>query len=297
MKKKGLFLVVLCVAAVLLLRGVPWFQDDSLDLPIQFINSNQLPCTSIEIEGNSYSVEIDLGTRMAVSLHKNILENMQKEPDGNSRRMDIRGNKYETPIYLIPNIRVGKQLLKKIQTREESLDFFVNCSIGVDAQTDIQNAGRIGREFFRDKNIFMDLNNCIFIACNGPKNLKKRNYKIDNLIPIPFRSTSGGIFLDVETDMGVQRFVLDTGSTLSVIRASDYKEGVPIRQCRGLPVIETSKFVMNGIDFGRRDLCLVDISPAFDDMDGLLGMDFLKEYIVYLDFGKKMAYIGKSVKR
>ena len=297
MKKRSWFLVTLCVAAVLVWRGFAFFQGAYFCLPIQLSSGYQIPCTSIEIEGNTYEVEIDLGTKMAVSLHKNILENMQKEPHGTSRRMDFRGNKYETPVYLISHVRVGNQLLKKIQTREEASDFCTQGCIVAESKTNVANAGRIGRDFFQDKNIFMDLNNCVFIACNGVKDLKKWNYKIDHLTPIPFRSTSGGIFFDIETDIGVQRFELDTGSTLSMIRASDYKEGTSTRQCSGLSVMETSKFVMNGIDFGHRDLYLIDISPALDDMDGVLGMDFLKEYIVYLDFGKKMAYIGKSVKR
>ena len=291
MRKKGLFLVILSIAALLVLRGFHFFQPSSFCLPIQLMNPYQIPCTTIEIEGKIYQVEIDLGTKMALSLHKDILQKIKKELCGTSRRLDFLGNRYETPLYLIPNVRVGNRRLKRVKTREESGDFCAKTSIVVEAKTDVQKDGRLGRDFFVDKNIFMDFHNLVFVVCEKISDLKQ--YKIDDFLPVPFKVTSSGIFVDIDTDIGVQRFAIDTGSTASAIRASSMANDRAVQR-EGLSVFETSKFIVNGVDLGHRDLYLLDISQQLDELDGFLGMDFLKEYALYLDFSKQVAYISKS---
>ncbi len=184
-------------------------------------------------------------------------------------------------------------LLKKAKAKEESLDFTTKGSVIAKAKG-ISNAGRLGRDFFAGKNIFMDFNHRVLIICSELKDIRKEGYEIKNLITVPFKNTSDGIVLEIETDMGKKKFVLDTGTTVSVIRTENLNK-VPIQQKEGTPITKTSKFIIGGIDFGWRELYLLDISREFK-IDGLLGMDFLKDHMVYLDFTKKTVYIGKSSK-
>ena len=60
-----------------------------------------------------------------------------------------------------------------------------------------------------------------------------------------------------------------------------------------LPAIKLSNFQINGIDFGTQDMVLIDLSPEIS-VDGILGISFLREYAVFLDFSKHVAYIGES---
>ncbi len=291
MKKKGIFLALVLLAVLSSVWGLSFFRSYDFIVPIEFLNAYQIPCTSIEIEGSTYQVEIDLGSKIPLSLDKHVLEKIKKDPCGTSRWIDFRGNRYETLTYSIPEIRLGTFLLKKIKAKEESLHFAAENSIIIESKEHL-NAGRIGRDFFSGKNIFMDFNHRIFIACGKLKDLEKRGYKTEDLAVVPFKITLDGIVLEIETDMGKRKFVLDTGSTVSAIRWEPLQESNKERL--GIPVIETSKFSMGKIDFGFRELYLLDISQAFDGMDGLLGMDFLKEHLIYLDFAKSTAYVGKS---
>lgn len=287
MKKRGIALTILSIAAFFLLYGSDLFRSYYFSIPIEHVNAYRIPCTSIEIEGKNYPVEIDLGSKTALSLHKEVLDKIRKDPCGLSRRADFLGNKYETPLYLIPSIKIGSLLLKKIKAKEESLDFTATNSIVTQAK-ETQNGGRLGRDFFSGKNLFMDFSHRTLIACSKLKDIEREGYEVKKMTPVPFKNTAGGVVLEIETDMGRMNFVLDTGSTTSVIR--DTKK-MPENK---MPIVETLKFSMNGIDFGPQKLYLLNISPEFEEIDGLLGMDFLNEHALYLDFAKKTAYIGKT---
>lgn len=287
MKKTGIVLTIFFMATFLVLCGLGFFRSYYFSIPIEFVNAYQIPCTSIEIEGRSYPVEIDLGSKTALSLHKEVLDKISKDRCGVSRRLDFLGNKYETPLYFISNVKIGSLLLRKIKAKEESSGFSAKSSILIQAKEN-RSEGRLGRDFFSGKNLFMDFSHRIFIACSKLKDIEREGYETKKLAAIPFKSTADGVILEIETDMGLAKFVLDTGTTASAIRKT--REALE----NEILAIETSKFAMSGIDFGPRKLYLLDISPEFEEIDGFLGMDFLNEHVVYLDFAKEVAYIAKT---
>ena len=88
--------------------------------------------------------------------------------------------------------------------------------------------------------------------------------------------------------------MLDTGCTRSLLKPSVI-EGLESTEWNpGLFSWHSSKFSFGGQGFGSLDFLLVEMAPIFSKIDGMIGMDFLKEHVVYIDFQKKRAYIGKS---
>lgn len=106
--------------------------------------------------------------------------------------------------------------------------------------------------------------------------LQKAGLLSQNLLRIPFEPNPNGIFLSVETDQGTYRLVLDTGATGTIIRAPH-------------PASST-KFCIMGHDFGERDILTLDVAPRLD-FDGLLGMDFLCDYPLFIDYSNKVIFI------
>lgn len=288
-KKIGVVFSIVSVGLFLSLYGLTVFRSYFFSIPIELVNAYQIPCTSIEIGGNSYLVEIDLGSKTALSLSKEVLDKLKKDPCGVSRRVDFLGNKYETPLYFLSNVKVGRLLLKKIKAREESSSFTQHSTLV--AAKECQNMGRIGRDFFSDKNLFMDFGHHVFVACNQLKDIKKAGYEVKEMTSIPFKTTANGITLEIETDMGSGKFVLDTGATGSCIRNAKKSH---VDQQNGMPFVITSKFSIGGTEFGPTKLYLLDISPELDKIDGFLGMDFFTNHLVYLDFKKETIHIGKN---
>ena len=293
LKKKRISLIVGLIVTTLSVVGFNFRGSYYFVIPIECLNSYQIPCTSIEIEGNKYQVEIDLGSKTAISLDKKVLGKIDKKQCGTSRRIDFRGNEYETSTYFIPKTKVGTLSAKHIKAREESVEFTTKNAIILETKEN-RCEGRIGRDFFHGKNIFMDFGRYTFIACSQLKNLEKEGYKSKDFLATPFKDTANGIILEIETDLGKQKFIFDTGTSISVIRPQELGADNQ-KQKNGIPIIETSKFIIDGINFGSRELYLLDITQAFDGIDGILGMDFLKEHPVYLDFAKHTAYIGNAL--
>jgi hypothetical protein len=82
--------------------------------------------------------------------------------------------------------------------------------------------------------------------------------------------------LSIETDTGTYRLMLDTGSTSTAIRAPHSAI--------------TEKFCIMGHDFGERPIKALDVNPRLE-FDGFLGMDFFREYPLFIDYSNKVIFI------
>lgn len=285
--KKYLFLLLLFVLSLCFI--FPYFFCYHYIIPIDKLNSYKIPCATIEIEGNRYSVEIDLGSKTALSLHSDVLRKIQKESIGVSKRIDFQGNYYETKAFLIPQVQLGSLVLKKARAKEEAISFSTTGSI-IQSVNEPTYAGRVGRDLFSGKNIFMDFQNGFFAVTNDVRFLKQKGYNLFQSVQTSFEFTSDGIIFECDTDLGCLHLILDTGSTLSVIRKP--KNNGSKDSTKGIPLFSSSKFSISGVNFGPKEFGLIQLSDEYKEIDGLLGMDFLKEHFVYLDFKKNRAYFG-----
>lgn len=270
--------------------------------PITFIPGSGVPKTDVIIEGTSYSLIVDLGACLDLSLRADILENLQKEPLESTYSIDIKGNRFLENTYRLPEIRIRNMKIKTPEVHEENPSFLVEGSSIYDTSGQspneqlAQKQGRIGRGILGLSNLFMDFQNSVMFACSDLYKRKKEGYDIRKLQPVPFKVLSEGIIFTANTDLGPRRFLLDTGATHSFLKPSLAKNISSVDLYPGLPCYHSSTFVLGGKDFGAIDLILFEIAPSLGDFDGIIGMDFLKEHIVYLDFAKKEALIGKSLK-
>ncbi|MBU6384152.1 MAG: hypothetical protein KGR16_07575, partial [Verrucomicrobia bacterium] len=258
------------------------------------MSAYKIPTTYVEIQGHKYAMEIDLGSKTALTLHKSVLEQIKKTSAGTSRWMNVKGEKYETPKYSIQEVKIGNFSVHNASSKEESGNFANHGSILVQdsACQAEQQAGRIGRDLFSHHNLFLDCHRLVCFICSHVQDLRKSDYQLDRFTQTPMHMTSDGVVIEVDTDIGAKRFLLDTGSTISVIRNIDIPEKIAFHNA--MPVYESSKFLIRGTDFGKQILYLLDISPDFKDSDGILGMNFFNEHAVFLDFTKNVVYIGRS---
>lgn len=265
-------------------------------MPIGFSDAN-IPFTEVEIEGRIYFFEIDSGCDFPLSMRSDLLERIeQKESIGTGKWRDVKGNWYETPAYLIQQLNLGDLEFSDVLVQQEDDDFLINTTFGEwDDEDDEEESkqGTIGLPLLEEKNILFDFSNYIFLVSNDFEQLEEDGYDLGSMIQVPFEAQEGIVF-SVETDLGTQKLMIDTGCTLNLVRASlaqgeDLEEGD-----LGLPLFTTSQFILGGQDFGSMGLHLFDIASEFDEIDGLLGMDFLDQHVLYFDFENGVAYIGKA---
>jgi len=64
------------------------------------------PTVDVSIQGNLYSLEIDLGSSFPFSLSEEILQNINKTDYGTAEWSDFKGQKYQSPAYTIPEVKI-----------------------------------------------------------------------------------------------------------------------------------------------------------------------------------------------
>jgi hypothetical protein len=288
------------IGAVLLVITITGFAWNStrintyyVQIPTRF-STQYLPLISVKIQNNDYLLEVDLGSKYQVTLNRHIINQLDKKNSGTLISRDAMGNSYERAAYLVPLVKIGDLSFSDVIVDEQSDDFIANTTFGASAtKDDFENRlGYIGRALLAKRNLLLDFHNSRMFISNDIKRLKSAGYHLENFTQCAFEMGKAGIVLPMDTDMGKIRFCLDTGCTASFIRASFVSHQVPDGKKYGLPFIRTSKFEIGGRDFGAMNLHLLNMTPELSEFDALLGMDFLKNHVVYIDHRDQVVYIG-----
>jgi len=241
-------------------------------IPVSVGNCS-IPNIDICIEGINYSLEVDLGGGFLLSLSADLLSNIHKTHYGTSSWIDFKGNKYSAPSYILPEVKIEELIFSDAFVSEDREDFHENVIFNA---SPLKGIGSIGRLILEKYNFFLDFGNSAIYACNSYKSLQEKELLSRNLLTIPFVLHPDGIMLSVETDTGFLDLLLDTGTSCTAIR-------VPHPDF-------TSKFCLMDHDFGARSIFPLELHSSFN-YDGFLGMDFLKEYSLYIDYPNKLIYL------
>ena len=298
MRKKHDFVLILFSLIFLSLLRFFANKNQIIQIPISFTPAG-IPLVSVKIEGSTHFLELDIGSKCELSLDQNVLDHIQnKKPSGTIHWRDIKGNFYESPSYLIPRLEIEGLVLKDVVASQENMDFRRDTTLWNDKKNEQapkkQFVGNLGRLLLEKTNLLIDFKNLSMFACNNKRELNKAGFFLDHMTQIPFEGGMKGIIMKVDTEAGVLRLGLDTGSTVTLIRASRLQDQKSTKDNRGFSVYTSRSFVIGNKDFGPKNLLLYEITPELNEIDGILGMDFLKNHILYIDYKDKVIYIENS---
>jgi hypothetical protein len=206
---------------------------------------------------------------------------------GVSQIFDVNGNIYEQPEYRIPYIHFGPFEMTDVWAIEENYLFIREGNkIGrkrrpLRIQDQIDNIdGKIGSRLFDSSgcSCYFDMSRSIF--CMGTRlGQITKDYPLIDFMKNKIEVINGFICLDVLTDRGMKKFMLDTGASCSLIQKMPQ---------------DRQEIKMDLELFGRRRFVTFDL-PNNLPFDGILGIDFFEDYKMCLDFSNQTIYI-KPVK-
>ncbi len=254
------------------------------------------PLIHVKIDNTYYPLELDLaGSSSELTLSKEILNNIVKKLlNAKTQWRDLLGNQYKSSEYLISAIYFKDLKLKNIYAKEENQEYLDNITLWEEEGDDLfEEYGTIGLKLAEKHNILLDFPRDRLFFSNNLGRLKKEGFDIDSYLPVPFMRLKEGIVFAIDTDVGKNNFLLDTGATISIFRETFFENEEKLNEIHGKKVFFSSKFKIADCDFGKQDLILLNISSEFESFDGILGMDFIKKYVIYLDFDKKIMYLQK----
>jgi hypothetical protein len=106
---------------------------------------------------------------------------------------------------------------------------------------------------------------------------EQAKYSLDGFIPVPMKIGKCGPEIQLETEMGVKRLLVDTGAGRSVLRGKGKDKDL--------------RFWTDEHDLGALKVCFFELTDRFE-VDGILGMDFFLKHRVCIDFPGSMVYIS-----
>ena len=286
----GLLLVTLIYVSSETLFPTSYYQK----IPVRFSHVNA-PIIDVEIEGTLYPIGVFPASKFPMSLYQDIMTNIKKIPHEKVQWKTGAGGSFEAMSYLIPKVKIGNLLWRDVITIEEKEGSMKGVMLGTDPDRTIASykfVGDLGRPFFDKYNVLFDFPHERMIITNDIKKMKKEGFDINKMVKIPLEE-GRGMIMKVETDLGSKNFLISTGSTLSGIRTSllQGKACKPMQQ--GLDAFISPQFIINGHDFGEMVLCSYELPADLHEIDGEIGMDFLKNHVVYLDYHNRVIYIEK----
>ena len=266
------------------------YEEISLDL-----NEYAFPYINVFIEEFQYPMVVDLGSRLEMTLQSEYLKQLSRYPNGQEKWKNFKGNEFVRSNYKIPEATIGSIKFENIKVTEEFLEEKDDCTIWSDPsveKTPQKTVGSLGRTLFKSTNLLFDVRKSKMIATNNFNKLKDSGYDLKTYLKIPFIANSKGMVLEVDTDIGNLRLFLDTGFTLTMVREQLYPVFIEkVFDYRGLPTCTLKKFSIGGRDFGSKDLFFLKMTKDLQEFDGFLGMDFIKDHVIYIDFSKSEIYI------
>ncbi len=259
-------------------------------ISIHFLPNPYRAVIPIEIEKETYLLQIDSGSSEGIVLRKEFTDKIQeKSPDGLSAKMDIKGNIYSSKKFKIPKIKIQNLEYSDVALGMEDPYFLeVGSVTWKNPKTTLsfnEGDGRIGMEVLQLNNLYIDLPHSNLCITKDFKTFaKERSFSFSDFIQVPMEQIKKLPALYVQTDKGLKKFLLDTGASHSLLKASlvnkdEMREIQPDRWS-----YTSDQLVIGGYDFGKTEFFLFELSPKFGGFDGILGIDFFLKYPIFFDF-------------
>jgi hypothetical protein len=288
-----LFLFLSLISTYIYLNNL---KTSFLRVPVTFDRA-AMPVLEIKIEETIFSVKLDLGSKFQMTLSEPILDSLDKTSYETAYWRDVRGNFYEAPSFSIPKITIGNRFaLENFIAVQKDVGHQKNTTIWDDGKniSDPVLFGSLGRPLLEKTNLLLDFPHSAIFFCNDRKDLKKAGFSLENMIQVPLEITPKGMIIKTETDQGVLNLLIDTCASISFVRSSHLQSQEYPKEKHGFEVFTSSQFIIEGKDFGEQQFFLYDITPELHELDGALGMDFLKKHVVYIDYSNKVVFIERG---
>lgn len=227
-----------------------------------------LPLITTQLQGNSYTLRIDIGCRFPLFLGQKMLDSVDKQFQGMEICRSVDGSQQEVPYYLIPKFKIGDLVLKDVLAY----------------QSDKERYDSLGKFLGGDFNLLLDFPHDRIVACDHLSKLQAKGIVDKNWMQLPFEMHRIGIVFRVDTDFGTCKLALNTGCMNSVLSSSVFPSNVRF------PYVSSS-FVLDGHKFPNITFKSFELPGDLNGIDGFIGMDYLKEHTVYLDYVHKIAYV------
>ncbi|MBY0530091.1 MAG: hypothetical protein K2P51_07900 [Rhabdochlamydiaceae bacterium] len=282
-------------------------------IPAEIIEfHNEIPYISLRIEEKSTLVKIDLGSDTPISLPREFVQELKHKA---LIRKDvfcgIRGKKYESDIYSISNVKIGRMVVFEPTAKETNLEFKKDATLVKNESGSVAPQGSIGWTLFHNFNFFLNCKNSLMAFCDSLDTLKNHGYDVDSFTEVPLLLDRGRIEFEAMTDSGTLRCLLDTGSTWNMLN-KDIKDGSNDHMIFNQVTIDKhsslnpknadlmffnpdDEYLMPVFKIGKKDFGAITFTKFKTpyEIDAIIGMEFIHSKLIFIDFPHRKIYFGE----
>ena len=265
-----------------------------IPLPFSKFSAIQAPCLDVQLEGETFSLELDLGFQGELTIDPEPLNNLLAKTFLHSDVTDgIRGKKYETDLYRIPEAQIGPLVFTHPILQSNSHQFTQDSVFVKKGKPSLQEVGRIGWKLFQSTPLLVDVPRETLIICDSLNALKAHGYGIESFSKSKLFTNRGLLEFEAHTSSGPLLCTLDTGCSWNIINATTHTS---IQEALWDPenVRITPTFSLENQDFGPISFHAISIQMAIP-LDAILGMEFFRDHLVFIDFSAEEIYISKNL--
>jgi hypothetical protein len=269
-----------------------------IKVPIRYLPFLNGAHIEITIENKKYNVLLDTGSEIGLSFPGKIIDVIQdKKWLSKSEYIDFKGNRYPSNRFQISKVKIGKNLVIENLTAHEENPNFLREGRKLNPVNNINDwfwdkmdcifcDGKMGVDALRKTICYFDFPGSTFYISKDLSSLIDTcEFFLDNFSQIPCEIEKYGVVVKLKTDLGLKRFLLDTGSTTSILNLENKST-------------EEDDKIMNIIiddcSLGSWAFKSYQLSSSFHNLDGILGIDFFKKYRICIDFEKEIVYIDSK---
>ena len=277
--KRSLF--ALLGAVVLIVASASYFVLEhtyAIRVPLRTLSGSNFYYVESFLNGNFCFLELQIGSNFELNLSKTMLELASSGMIGTQQFTNQSGEKTQDLLYQIAEVKISDWKFNQAIARRSDDDF---SGTNASSESRSYRIGDLGSKILDRTNLLLDIpHSCLFFT-NSSYRLRKFKYDIKKWVRIPFEKVKNSIALQVNTDLGIKKLLLLTSMTHVSLRTSE------------LPNQESFKspyFIMGNYDFGGQELERFDL-PNEIPVDGCLGLNFLQQHAIYIDYPNKVLYI------
>lgn len=258
------------------------FAKTTVIVPIDI--KEKMPYISFEINNAIIPFLLDSGSLTSLHLTKEVANTVSglKYTGKMVKAMDLSGKLHESSELLVPELDVYG--LKFSNLKGETLSPW-----GLSTKQASDDISVIGMDFFAEKRITINFSTTTLTMTEGDCEIVDG---LDGWIPMPFEKVKEGYILRVGGNDKFYRMVLDTASTISIIKSTEVDENTVIDRCEydlgPEDICQTTELSI----FGAHNLhpFILNLPNQFK-ADGILGNDFFSRFSVLFDMKSKIFYV------
>ncbi len=265
----------------------------TLKVPVEFTKSG-LPIIGIRIKGKIHKMIVDTGSAWEMILPSENFSTDSLKHLQTSESINFFGQASKVDSYSLSECRIGKAKLKNlISCKIENFQTKLSVKQSSLGTINSKGLGYIGWPLLNRTNLYFDLGNAELLLVKHQNDLKKAGICLEEFERIPFELEKCGLVIKVESDLGILRLMVDTGATGSLIKPGILSANPLSKDSWDNEHFLSNKFILGKSNFGKQPLYPLSIAPQFGQIDGVLGMDFLREHPFYIDYQNRLIYIRK----